>query len=324
MLEPRIQAAWKRVTETWNRIRERILSADKMRVPRLYLSFVKGVLWRFGHSNSTVMAAAVAFYGIVCLTPLGILAVVALQHIAGTRAAARAELLEFVKSLAPADTIILLRQLENVLAIPNPGLTGGLSFLGLVWFGMRLFETLERAFWVVWPSYRQRSYLGRKLVGFITLVGTGGALAGHMVLISAIANVQAWLQSAGAPVEKLLPFHVSSRLITGVITFISYVLIYKVLPPKRVATRDAAVAALFAAIALVLAQPAFTHFIGRSARDGSMYGGMTSIVLFALWMYVAASVTLLGAHIVAQLENAPMPVPLNNQTGPADDIGSGR
>lgn len=320
-MEPRVQALRKRAAEAWNRIRGRILSADEMWMPGRYLNFIKGVAWRFGHSNSTVMAAAVAFYGIVCLTPLGTLAVVALQHVAGTRAAAREELLEFVKSLAPADTIVLLRQLENVLAIPNPGLTGGLSFLGLVWFGMRLFETLERAFWVVWPSYRQRSYLGRKLVGFVTLVGAGGALAGHMVLVSAIANLQAWLQSTGAPVEKLLPFHVSSRLVTGVITFISYVLIYKVLPPKRISTRDAALAALFAAVALVLVQPAFTHFIGRSARDGSIYGGMTSVVLFALWMYVTASVTLLGAHIVAQLENAPMPVPLNNRTDVTDGSG---
>jgi membrane protein len=143
-----------------------------------------------------------------------------------------------------------------------------------------------------------------------------------MVLVSATAGLDTWLTRLGLTDGRpVLPRDLLPVLIGIPFTFVAFFLLYKLIPTRRIANRAAAAGALAATIGLRLVQPLFAHFLSRTTRPESLYGSLASVVVFALWMYVAGQILLFGAHVVAQVEGAaivPMeggrvPRPVNDQ-----------
>jgi membrane protein len=63
--------------------------------------------------------------------------------------------------------------------------------------------------------------------------------------------------------------------------------------------------AIFTAIFLEAAKYAFTFFIAiKLARFGPIYGSLTGVVLFIMWLVYSASIFLIGAGFVYNLETA--------------------
>jgi membrane protein len=278
--------------------------------------FAYQVAIRFTHSGSNVIAAAIAFYGVVCLTPLGIIAVAALQHLAGTRYAAASELEQLIRQMSPAGAADIVQQVDSLLAFPDPAITGGLGALALLWAGTRLFDTITRALNALWHDSRQRGFWVRQLIGFITMLAAGAGLTSYMVVVSAAARAREWLTLAGVPPDRsLLAFKVTPVLVAIPFTWLAFLLLYKLIPTRHVSNRAAAGGALAATIGLLIAQPVFALFIGRSAHAHSMYGALTSVVVFALWMYAVAQLLLFGAHVAAQIEGVPV-VPMEGGRQP--------
>jgi membrane protein len=315
-------------THWWERLRdwaEAGGSALVDRIPRPVrapFAFARDVLKRFGHSGSNLTAAAIAFYGVVGLTPLGIVAVALLQHLAGTRHAAALELERLIREMSPPGAADVVGDIDTLLAFPDPAVTGGLGALALLWAASRLFETIARAVNALWPDSRDRGFFLRQLIGFAGMLVAGAGLTGYMVLVSATAGLDTWLTRLGLTDGRpVLPRDLLPVLIGIPFTFVAFFLLYKLIPTRRIANRAAAAGALAATIGLRLVQPLFAHFLSRTTRPESLYGSLASVVVFALWMYVAGQILLFGAHVVAQVEGAaivPMeggrvPRPVNDQ-----------
>jgi membrane protein len=295
----------------WPKLRARIEARTYdlvERVPRPVRGvcrFVCHVVIRYTHSGSNVIAAAIAFYGVVCLTPLGIIAVAVLQHLSGTRSEAAAEFEALIRQMSPAGAAEIVEQVDSLFAFPDPAITGGLGALALLWAATRLFDTLTRALNALWPDSRDRGFWARQLIGFITMLAAGAGLTSYMVLVSAAARARDWLTLAGVPPARTaFPVQVVPMLLAIPFTWLAFFLLYKLIPTRHVSNRASAGGALAATIGLRIAQPLFATVLNRSAHPQSMYGALTSVVVFALWMYVVGQLLLFGAHVAAQIEGA--------------------
>lgn len=261
---------------------------------------------RFRYSGSAMLAGAIALYAIVCLTPLGILVVVALQYlVGGQNSAAYGELTALLDQVAPAQAA---RIMADILEAPNLVVTGALSIVGLLWGATRLFEALVRALNAVWPDARARGFFLRNLIGFLTLIAAGIGLTGYMVALSVIAGLRKWLTSVGVRTDYDLLRHALPVPLAAVLfAFACFFLIYKFIPARQVANRAAAVGAAVATIGWQIGQIVFAWIMSFSTGSASVYGSLTGVVVFALWMNLLASLTLIGAHVAAEIEGAPMP-----------------
>jgi membrane protein len=188
--------------------------------------------------------------------------------------------------------------------------------LALLWAASRLFDTILRALNALWPDARDRGFWVRQLLGFLTMLAAGAGLTGYMVLVSAAARAEEWLALAGVPREQMaLPTRLLPILLALPFTWLAFFLMYKLIPARHVTTGAAAGGALAATVGLRIAQPVFATFISRSAHPHSMYGALTGVVVFALWMYVVGQLLLFGAHVAAQIEGADV-VPLEGGRQP--------
>lgn len=267
---------------------------------------------RFYASGTHYMAAAIGFYCLICLAPIGILFASLLHRVARSaiispEAYERLRVLVSQQSGTAADQIMwLIERLaggEAWIGIGGSLIARLVSILALVWGGLHLFDIIQISLAVIWTGRPLRPYLARKLISLL-MMGAAGLLFVSLVVLLSLRH---------AVLSRLAPFDLSywmSPLPHALLTFaagaiistIGYLLLYKFMPGRKVMTLAALVGAVFAAIVWQSLSPIFTRLLVFSAQFGSAFG-LGWVVVFGLWAFMGAQVMLYGGHIAAAYEH---------------------
>jgi membrane protein len=259
----------------------------------------------FGFGGSSILAAAIAFYWLVGLGPLGILMAGVLERIFGPGGEAYQHLQVAVRELGGPAADQVMQQVSNLLANSQSHLINAVSVVLLVWSGLRLFETIERSLASVWPGRRLRGYFTRKLVALAMMVVAGVLLAGFVLLTAFLAVVRASLMrlphvDPAAIATLRFPMALGLQfLLSGV----AFTLVYKFVPVQKVAWRVATRGGLCAALLWQAASPLFLYILARSQQLSLLYGGLAWVVIFCVWALLGAWVLLVGAHFAAAYDH---------------------
>ncbi len=256
---------------------------------------------RYGFSGSPLMAAAIAFYSVICLGPLGILLSAALQAMFGegsnTYQWMQSALLQFGDIAAQQ----VMSEVDSLLVRPDTYVTNALSVVVIVWAGLRLFETLERSLTEIWPGKILRHFITRKLVS-LAMMGFAGVLLTMFVLANAFfARLYGLLQQfPEIDTDAIMQAQPDIMGILGfILSLLAFSVLYKYMPVQKVPKRAALAGALCAAALWQAASPIFTYFISHSAHSNAIYGGLAGVVVFSMWAFLGAQVLIFGAHFAA-------------------------
>ena len=156
--------------------------------------------------------------------------------------------------------------------------------------------TVEREINAIWGIRRTRP-LGRRL-----LVYAIGLTAGPVV-IGASISITTWLvvhslavvpihRTAGERIVQLLPFAFSLAGLS---------LLYKIAPARPVRLAPAVIAGALAAGALEGAKHAFAWYVARVSTYQAIYGALSALPIFLLWIYLCWVIILAGAAVSAAI-----------------------
>jgi membrane protein len=251
---------------------------------------------RFARQHHLLYAAAISYYGIISLVPL--LAIViyisawAMRSDAATDALAKALAMMF-----PVPIETFRRGARTVSATSPWAFT--LYLFGLLWAAAYLFESIERVINVIWVGATERSYHVRKLIGMSVVLSTGFLL---FLSILMIATWAALSQAVALPSEAWIKF-VSLLNRAGVLlplftSTVMFVLVYKLLPTRRVHWRAALAGGVFSGLFWETSKWLFGWFVFKSGREyGAIYGSLAGVVIIMLWIHISAIILILGAHV---------------------------
>jgi len=266
-----------------------------------------GCVWRMltrayqrsGEAGSSLMAAAIAFYALMCFMPLGMFMVWLLGLAWGRRGVVLAQIQDALNAISPETATEMSRSIAQALSHSDPSLTGALGVLALVWAGHRLFEVLEDSLTRVWHGRPVRSFFMRKILAFLMLIAAAALLGGYMLLVSGIAILRARLVVMDPELGPAMStiWAPLLRTLAGLLVFIAFWLIYRFIPGEWVPARVPLLGAVVATGIWHGIAPLFSHFIARSTAYSSLYGSMTSVVLFGLWAYASGVILLLSAAL---------------------------
>ena len=253
-----------------------------------FLGASKAVVERSRNAQLSFLAASLAYYMLVSLFPLGLLAFVVASTVGG-EAFADAVLGTVSAFLSPSGTALLDEALRA-----GAG-RGGATVVGialLLWSGLRLFRGLDVAFTLAY---------GRNDPGSLAsqLLDATAALLGIAVAVVALAVVNGALAAAGRELTDL-----AGTAVLVVSLFVAFYPFYYLFPDVEMAYRDAVPGAIFAALGWTVLGATFT-FYAANAGAFALYGAVGAILLLVTWFYVAGIVLLLGAVINAVLGTAP-------------------
>jgi len=79
-------------------------------------------------------------------------------------------------------------------------------------------------------------------------------------------------------------------------------LIYKIIPNKKISSRPALQAALFTSLLWETAQQLFGWYVSHVARFSMIYGALSTVAVFFLFVYYSSAILILGGEIASLLE----------------------
>lgn len=155
----------------------------------------------------------------------------------------------------------------------------------------RLEKTLNKIFYV----NRQRP-LVQSLLVYWALMTVGPLLMGFVFVSSTYILSMTWFFK-GVGVEKYLLNFLSVIFLTG-----GFFVVYKILPNTRINSKVALLAAFFVAIVFSLAKKIFSVYMLYVPTYSVIYGSLSIIPIFILWVFITWHITLLGAVMIRAIQ----------------------
>ena len=170
------------------------------------------------------------------------------------------------------------------------------GIIGLAITSVMLLSTIENSLNFIFKVTRPRRFT-TKITLYWTVITLGPLLLGTAFSLRGyLYTLQEFMP------ENFVDNPMFLMLLPSFITFIMLILVYVLVPNKKVNISSACGGALVAVIIFSFLRKTFTFFIAKSATYQILYGALAIIPIFLVWMYLAWAVVILGAVITAALD----------------------
>ncbi len=266
---------------------------------RVLCDFAREVWSRVGEDRLTLPAAAVAFYLMLSMIPLGLLLVTLATYVL-PHEAVRSLLIDLAAVLGPQLSAAI--QTEIITVVRDRGVLTGVALLLGFWIGSQVFVTLELAMNQVWRAHRRRPYWISRLIALLMLMVVGLFLLAAIALanlIRVLAQLQwplwGWEVTAlpwlfGVVVSVIIPL----LLVTAI-----FAAAFRLLPARPVTLHSVLPGAIFAGVAWIVFLHLFGWYLAHVANYSVLYGSLGGLILLMIWFYYSAFIMLVGAEIAA-------------------------
>jgi membrane protein len=160
-------------------------------------------------------------------------------------------------------------------------------------------ENIEDTFNRIWRVTTVRRRLAKFIV-YWTVLSLGPILIGAGLAVSSYLFSEAMSNS---PADISLLADVLLRLTPFVVTWIAFTFAYQVVPNRRVRFRSALIGGFLGAVLFELAKRLFGFYLREFPAYEQVYGALSAVPIFLIWLYVSWAVVLLGASFAASLSS---------------------
>lgn len=259
------------------------------------------LLW--GFHNLSLLAAGVAFFCFLAITPL-IAAVVLIYGLVADVGTVEQQMAALTRVIPPDAASVLEGQLLQVVTTSGTATGIGLliAMLLSIYGAMYAANGLIAALNVINSELETRSLfsLTRRSLGLTLaamMIGLTGLISGGLF---------AWLTSIASPlfgpaVDNL--FRIAASLAALMLGTAGFALIMRYGPDRRPAKwRWLTPGAVLATLLWMAASFGFSLYVAYVSNYSATYGSLSAVVVFLIWLYLSAYGLLLGALVNAELE----------------------
>ena len=271
-------------------------------------SFFREILEEFSRNDCMLMAAAISFYSLLSIIPLVFLGVAFLGYLVGSSEGAVEQVIDIMIEFLPLPVVERVQQLLHTL-IATKTVASIIGFLSLLWVGMWVFETIERAVNIIYRVEETRGFFRRYLVGFFIMVTSGTLVLLSFLLSPLLLAILSMVKGLLDFFEVSVPYAsaINDKLvflwqylqipIPFLLMLVNFLLIYLVAPARAIAFPSALLGAIAAALLWQLAKEIYSYFLLHYARYDELYGPLGAVIGLILWIYYTAVILLLGAEV---------------------------
>jgi membrane protein len=293
----------------------KVLSPQAEHVLRNPGAFAWCVLKAFKKNQGLLLAGAVAYYALLSVVPLLILAVIVLSHVIDQR-----ELLStigrYLGWLIPGQSDAIIGELRNFLA--NRDVVGWVLLVTMLFFSSLAFTVLENAMSVIFLhriATRKRRYIVSAVLPYVYILCLGFGL----LLVTLVSGS---LQAIGQESVDLFGHEWSLKGVSGVLLYLLglvgeiFVLssVYMVMPVGRLSWQHALLGGVTAALLWEATRHVLVWYFSTLSQVNVVYGSLTTSIVVLFSLEIGATLLLLGAQVISEYERIglePLPHPAN-------------
>jgi len=264
------------------------------------------ILWRgfidFFKHDGPILAGSITCFFIMSILPFFLFVVGIFGHFLGEYQAFFDFFAARVADFFPKATHEVMAEIQKTISYQQVGF---FSLVLYAYFSYQLYFTFERAVNLIFESKRKRSLLKSTLLSFLltfSMIILLFVFFGFRVMLpflETLAQYLPWLE------RGLITRLIMGFLLPMVFWFLITTTLFMVLPEKTIKLDSALIGALITTFLLEAGKYLFTYYaMFKVSQLGMIYGSLTAVILFLLWVFFAASVFLMGAEMVQNLESA--------------------
>jgi YihY family inner membrane protein len=270
------------------------------------LSFLLRVLRGFKRNQGILLSGAVAYYTLLSIVPLSILALIVLSHVI-EEVQLIYTLSTYLEMIIPGYAATLTEQVRVFLE--HRWVIGIIGFMVMLFFSSIAFTVLEKAMSVIFfhrVIIKRRNFLISAIIPYVYILVLGLGI----LLVSFIAGAIETLET-----RQLIIFGWSLSLVgsSGVVLYILGILgevlmltsLYLVMPVVRVTFRHALIGGTASTILWEVTRRVLVWYYSVISMVNLIYGSFATAVVALLSTEAVALILLLGAQVISELEPKP-------------------
>jgi membrane protein len=266
-------------------------------------AFALGVARSFRANQGFLLAGAVAYYALLSLVPLLILALIALSQVFD-EARLLETLGEYLEFVVPGQSRALVDGFRAFLV--DRHVVGGILLVTMLFFSSLAFTVLENAMSVIFfhrVATERRHFLVSAVMPYIFILFLG---IGFVVVTLASGVVQAIGTRSVAFLGESLSLSRFAGLLLYLLGVLGEVLvltaIYLVMPVGRLLVRHALIGGVTAAVLWEITRHVLVWYFATISQIQVVYGALTTAIAVLLSVEIGAIILLLGAQVIAEYE----------------------
>jgi membrane protein len=265
------------------------------------LSILRQTLTRFSESRGSEAAASLAYYAFFSIFPMALVFIV-IGSFFVDRSVVQAQVLAQLEGGIPGAEEVVVSNIERVL-----NLRGAVTFvavLSLVWSATSVFNILAININRAFPKASVPNFLKGRLLGFFMFLAIGGllllslaasTLSGLMPVINIAFNDKA--------LHQTVLWQIISFMIPVFLNMLLFWALYYWVPQVTVSRKASLMAGLVTGVLWELLNNVFTWYLSSGlSRYRLIYGSVGTVVALMFWIYLTATITLLGAHLTSSIQ----------------------
>jgi len=256
-----------------------------------WLGVLAGAAGKALNPNSSITAAAIAYFALFSLFPITLLSISIASFSLGPLMDQQI-ILQRLEFIAPALGQLLGQNIDEI--IRTRGTVTGIALVGLVWSASTIFYTLTQTLNDIWgykhrrPVWKRR---GQAILFVLAFVGPALFLASFAS--SLVANLRTWLP------DQIIPIASGLSLVMAILLDVAlFMLLYRLLPHGAATWREILPGAITAGLLWEIAKKAFLLFVTIYVSASNLvYGSVSAIIAFLVWAYLSGIIFLFGAYL---------------------------
>jgi len=271
----------------------------------LFISrFIVSNFNEFLGKNGPYMSAAIAYYAFFALFPLSLalIAVFSLVlHIEGFEEQLIEGLRIQIPVLAEADDEFLGNFFQSI----SRGRTVGsiVAIVGLFWVSQQVFSAIRKSINVIWGIEKTRPFLTERLMDIALMFGAATLLFASVFITGLLTFFQelSSILLPNAPISDPALWRQFAVLVPLFLSFSVFLTLYWWLPNTKLQFRQVWPTALAGAAAFEISKVIFIFYLrNASGVATSIYGGLSTIIVLMIFVYVSSIILLVGAMLTSR------------------------
>ena len=271
----------------------------------LFISrFIVSNFNEFLGKNGPYMSAAIAYYAFFALFPLSLalIAVFSLVlHIEGFEEQLIEGLRIQIPVLAEADDEFLGNFFQSI----SRGRTVGsiVAIVGLFWVSQQVFSAIRKSINVIWGIEKTRPFLTERLMDIALMFGAATLLFASVFITGLLTFFQelSAILLPNAPISAPALWRQFAVLVPLFLSFSVFLTLYWWLPNTKLQFRQVWPTALAGAAAFEISKVIFIFYLrNASGVATSIYGGLSTIIVLMIFVYVSSIILLVGAMLTSR------------------------
>ena len=265
--------------------------------------FLRRVLRSFIRNQGLLLAGAVAYYALLSVVPLLILAVIGLSHFVD-QGLLLETLSRYLEWLMPGQSQAVVRELFAF--VTHRDVLGWVLLGTMLFFSSLAFTVLEKAMSVIFlhrVTVRRRHFLVSALLPYCYIV----CLSLGLLVVTLVSGSLTTLSDESlAVLGREWSLSGLSRVLLYLLGFIGEVFlltsVYMVMPVGRLTWRHALPGGVTAAVLWEITRHVLAWYFGTLSQVSVVYGSLTTAIVVLLSLEIAATFLLLGAQVISEYE----------------------